>query len=196
MSRASARNLIRNLIINNNSGPSKPIDPAQFKNLTAAERMIQNEPVENMVIFDDISKQAIAAFEGDRHSVGIPNGTPLSNMTLTHNHPDPSWGGTLSFADMHASLSSGVRSIRAVGRNGEGGYILRAGRNANPSGFAAQVAKDQNTLEVRMNTAADNAYRQKIPARQARQNIVGVLHSYYKKTASQYGFTYTRRKRV
>ena len=60
---------IRSHLAPQRSGPSNPIDTSQFPNLTTAEGVIQNKPVENLVIFNNTAQQAIAAFSGGKHSV-------------------------------------------------------------------------------------------------------------------------------
>ena len=87
-----------------------------------------------------------------------------------------------------------LKSLRAVGRNGEGGYILRQKQNARPREFAAAVGKAKNQLEKDMTAASARAVRKGLSTKAIRQEVVGVLHAFYRKTAAQYGYEYLRKK--
>ena len=177
------------------SGASNPLDVTKLGNLEETERLFRDRPVENIAVFNDISKQPIAAATGDKHSVGVPN-VSLKGTTLTHNHPDARWGGTMSYADLHVLLQNDVRSMRAVGRRGEGGYVFRQGSNPNASGLYNRVYQDRSSLDSRMRAAADAARTAGRSAKEVRQAAVGVLHNYYAATAQQYGYVYRRRRQI
>ncbi|MCL2014592.1 MAG: hypothetical protein FWG69_06350, partial [Oscillospiraceae bacterium] len=124
---SGVNNYIKNLLSGpNRDAPSIPIDSAQFQNLRTAEEIIQNKSVEYIVVFNNTAKEAEAAFKGNATSVGIPANVNLKGRTITHNHPNKNWGGTLSFADLSTFVSGRAASMRAVGRGREGGYIITA----------------------------------------------------------------------
>ena len=187
--------LVQNLI-GNKQPPApavKPINALPFTSLGVAENIIRDKRIENMIVFENTSQPAISAYSGNAHAVSIPAGN-YSGKTLTHNHPNRNWGGTLSRQDIRLLSSTNAKSLRAVGRRGEGGYIITQSRNSNVKGFANRVAKDYNMLESKMIQAGNSAAQRGLSSRGIRQATVGVLHSYYKQTASQYGLTYTRNK--
>ena len=186
----SGKKMIERYLSTNFGGPFTPIDPSQFKTLSGAEGMIKSRAVEHLVVFDDISKQAIVAGYGSSSSVGVPGGVDYTGKTVTHNHPGI-YGGTLSFADVTFATGYNVKSMRAVGANKkEGTYILRKGRNANPTGLNSRIAKDRPMLERKM-TAVYNKHKDKTTVFFA-QEYTGILDSYYKSVVSQYGYVYAK----
>jgi hypothetical protein len=95
-----------------------------------AERLFRDKNVEHAAIFDDISNQAVAAYKGSENSVSLPF-KDYSGMTITHNHPGE-WGRTLSVADISFMAETNAKSMRAVGRLGEGGLYINTGKKREP----------------------------------------------------------------
>jgi len=177
-------------------GKANPVDHTKYGNLEETERAIRDRAVEYIAMFNGIDQSPVAAYRGNKHSVAFPASLDISGMTLTHNHPNKNWGGTLSYADVHNLLRGNVRSMRAVGRQGEGGYVFRQGNNPDAQGLYNRVAADRGSLDTRMRAASDAATAAGRSPREIRQAAVGVLHNYYTQTASQYGYVYRRRKQI
>lgn len=161
---------------------------------------------EELFAFDKNGK-IIAGYKGDKESVSFPKSLlETKDIVVTHGHPKGAsdFGGTFSFADMRNMLRSNWSEHRATASGqGEMNYILRRTAKANPSGFYNQLNKDYNKLKGQMSSAWDNSFKatkksglsleQRI--HRARQESVGVLNAYYKKTAEKYGFEYITRKK-
>lgn len=186
-----------------------PIDG--FKTLEQSENIIRKRNKEVLIVFDKEGK-AVKAYQGDRHSVSFPisEAKKWKGLTVTHNHPKgwEGFGGTFSWADMSNATVYEFGSHRAVGcGQGEKNYILKAGKSARPMDFNRRIAADIPWLKDKMKEAVAEVkkeynhgvnngkfknYGHAIHV--ARQKSVGVLNSYYRDTAEQYGYTYRTQK--
>lgn len=193
--------------ITNGKGKVAEIGVEKFNNLEQTENIIRNRKKEVMVVFDSEGK-AIKAYQGDRHSVAFPvaEAKKWKGYTVTHNHPKgwEGFGGTFSFADMSNATVYEFGSHRAVGcGQGEKNYILKAGKDAKPMDFNRRIAADIPWLRNNMKEVVSKVkeeyqkgeyknYGHAIHV--ARQKSVGVLNSYYRETAEQYGYIYRAQK--
>lgn len=187
----------------------KELDVTQFETLEQTENMIRKRTKEVLVVFDQDGK-AIKAYQGDATSVAFPveEAKKWKGMTVTHNHPKGTggFGGTFSFEDMRNATVFEFGSHRAVASGqGEKNYILSAGKNAKPMEFNRRIAADipwlrqamrEETIRVRDEfKSGSKKYKNYGHALHvARQKVVGVLNSYYRKTAEQYGYIYRTQK--
>ena len=192
-------------------GVVKEISVEPFLNLEQAEELIRRRKKEVLIVFDNTG-QAIKAYQGGRHSVAFPVDEAIKwkGFTVTHNHPGgvhmEGFGGTFSFEDMRNATVYEYGSHRAVAAGqGEKNYILRAGPDARPMELNRRIAADIPALRERMREVAKNVekeYSQKSEKYKnyghavhvARQKSVGVLNSYYREVAEQYGYIYRAQK--
>lgn len=195
--------------IGKGKGKVDEIDPEQFGSLTDTENAIRSRNREVLVVFDKGGK-AIKAYQGDATSVAFPveEAEKWKGLTVTHNHPKgwQGFGGTFSWADMRNATVFEFGSHRAVGcGQGEKNYILQAGKHAKPMAFNRRIASDISWLEAKMKEEVRNVKEQyKSGSKEyknyghaihiARQKSVGVLNSYYRETAEQYGYIYRTQK--
>lgn len=181
-------------------GKVMPIDATKYGSLREAESVIRDLTKERALIYDNIGESPLQAFQGNESSVAMSPENLVPGNTLTHNHPDKIFGGTFSYADVANALTTGMKSTRAAGK--EGNYYLRPTKNSRAEGFAGKLARDIPRLENAVQRRIDNVYKKaaekKITYEQANRMIrtvaVGVLHSYYKRTAPQFGYVYGREK--
>ena len=184
-----------------------PID--KFQSLEQTESMIRKRRHEVLVVFDERGR-AVKAYQGNQTSVAFPvaEAKKWKGFTVTHNHPQGTegFGGTFSFADMRNATVYEFGSHRAVAAGqGEYNYILRAGPDARPMELNRRIASDIPRLREEMremvfyvrssyrnNTAKFNNYGHMLHV--ARQKSVGLLNSYYREIAEQYGYTYRTQK--
>lgn len=177
----------------------KTLDQEQFGRLMEAEGQIRGRRREVALMYEDITKGPEAAFQGDEGSVAF-NYFMTPNTAMTHNHPDKRHGGTFSFADMNVATVNPMSMMRAASR--EGTYYLKPGAKADSMGYNRRIARDIPKIERQMMGRVKDIQQRmtsgKITEAQAKNMLrtyaVGVLHRYYKDTASQYGFTYGRMK--
>ncbi len=195
--------------IHEEKGTVKEIDLGQFGSLTETENTIRSRKKEVLVVFDK-SGRAIKAYQGGTHSVAFPvaEAEKWKGLTVTHNHPKgwEGFGGTFSWADMSNATVFEFGSHRAVGcGQGEKNYVLQAGKDAKPMAFNRRIASDIPWLEEKMKEEVRNVKEQyKSGSKEyknyghaihvARQKSVGVLNSYYRETAEQYGYIYRTQK--
>lgn len=191
----------------NGKGKCTEIDVEKFKTLDQTENIIRKRKREVLVVFDTDGK-AIKAYQGDSHSVAFPvsEAQKWKGLTVTHNHPKgwEGFGGTFSFADMSNATVFEFGSHRAVGcGQGEKNYILKTGKNARPMDFNRRIAADIPWLRESMKEVVQKVkeeykkgeyknYGHAIHV--ARQKSVGMLNSYYRETAEQYGYIYRAQK--
>lgn len=190
-------------------GTVEEISTEAFRTLEQAEGLIRKKGREIMVVFDRDGK-AVKAYQGDAKSVCFPTAEAKKwkGYTVTHNHPKGTegFGGTFSFADMRNATVYEFGSHRAVAAGqGEHNYVLRAGPDARPMDLNRRIAADIPSLRRRMR---DEAYRirreydnNKTAYKNyghmlhvARQKSVGLLNSYYREVAGQYGYVYRTQK--
>lgn len=190
-------------------GSVKEIDTTKFETLDQTENLIRRRTREVLVVFDREGK-AVKAYQGDATSVAFPveEAKKWKGMTVTHNHPKGAegFGGTFSFEDMRNATVFEFGSHRAVASGqGEKNYVLSAGENARPMEFNRRIAADIPRLRQLMREEAirvrdefkngSKKYKNYGHALHiARQKSVGVLNSYYRKTAEQYGYVYRTQK--
>ncbi len=197
--------------INEGKGTVHEISTDSFPNLEQTENLIRRRKKEVLVVFDKAGNP-VKAYQGERHSVAFPveEAKKWKGFTVTHNHPGgvhmEGFGGTFSFADMRNATVYEFGSHRAVAAGqGERNYILHAGPNAKPMELNRRIAADIPALQKRMQEEANNVkkeYSQKNGTYKnyghalhvARQKTVGVLNSYYREVAEQYGYIYRAQK--
>ena len=190
-------------------GIVKEIPTDKFDTLEQSENLIRRMAREVLIVFDQNGK-AVKAYQGDRTSVSFPveEAKKWKGYTVTHNHPKGTegFGGTFSFEDMRNATVFEFGSHRAVAAGqGEYNYILRAGPDARPMELNRRIASDIPTLRERMrevsfevrqsyreNKAKFNNYGHMLHI--ARQKSVGMLNSYYREVAEQYGYIYRTQK--
>lgn len=131
----------------------------------------------------------VLAKQGDRHSVGFTTEEAefMRGKVVTHNHPN-GYGGTLSDADVYNALKYGQKEIRASAA--EGVYSLRKTGRANPEGFAKALQNAQQKLDNRMRETIKRFDNGKNSDMVIRKLWVDVLHRWYGRNASQYGYVY------
>lgn len=184
-----------------------PVD--KFHTLEQTENLIRKRGYETLVVFDETGK-AVKAYKGNRNSVSFyeEDAKQWKGYTVTHNHPKGTegFGGTFSFADMRNATVYEFGSHRAVASGqGEFNYILRAGPDAKPMDLNRRIAADIPKLREKMRKEATdvrenyNANSEKFKnyghmLHIARQKSVGLLNSYYREVAEQYGYTYRTQK--
>lgn len=194
-----------------NGGKVSEIDTGQFGTLEDTENRIRARKREVLVVFDTEGR-AVKAYQGDSKSVAFPveEAKKWKGFTVTHNHPKgiEGFGGTFSFADMRNATVFEFGSHRAVAAGqGEKNYILKAGNNARPMEFNRRIASDIPWLKEKMKEAVREVKKEYNRGQNngkyknyghalhiARQKTVGVLNSYYRETAEQYGYTYRTQK--
>lgn len=190
-------------------GSPEEINTEQFSDLFATEDMIRKRKREVLVVFDKNGKP-IKAYQGNSTSVAFPvsEAEKWRGFTVTHNHPKGSegFGGTFSWADMRNATVYRFGSHRAVGcGQGEKNYILKAKRNAKPMQLNRRIAADIPILKQKMHEETAKVKKEYVEKSEkfrdyghaihvARQRSVGVLNSYYKEIAEQYGYTYRAQK--
>lgn len=195
--------------INEGKGKIEEIPTDRFKTLEQTENLLRNRKREVLVVFNQ-QGEAIKAYQGDSRSVAFPvsEAEKWKGCTVTHNHPKglSGYGGTFSFEDMSNATVYELGSHRAVaGGQGEFNYILRAGPDARPMDFNRRIASDIPRLRKEMREAAFQVREEYCKQKEkfhnyghylhiARQKSVGVLNSYYRETAEQYGYTYRTQK--
>ncbi len=193
--------------MNEGKGKVEEIDSGKFGNLTETENIIRRKRREVLVVFDKDGR-AIKAYQGDSTSVSFPvsEAQKWQGLTVTHNHPKgwEGFGGTFSYADMRNATVYEFGSHRAVGcGQGEKNYILTAGKDAKPMAFNRRIAADIPWLQTKMKEEVarvkteykNGKYKNYGHAiHVARQKSVGVLNSYYRETAEQYGYIYRTQK--
>lgn len=195
--------------IKESKGTVDEITTEGFGTLEQTENMIRTRNREHLVVFDEEGK-AIKAYKGDAVSVSFPEEEALKwkGLTVTHNHPQgkEGFGGTFSFEDMRNATVYEFGSHRAVGcGQGEKNYILKSTDKSRPMDFNRRIASDIPWLKDKMrdtafsvkqayidNKDAFNDYKHMLHV--ARQKTVGVLNSYYRETAEQYGYIYRAQK--
>ncbi len=185
----------------------KEIDPKKFGSLEDTENRIRKLRREVLVVYDH-QGCAIKAYQGNQTSVAFPDteAKKWRGLTVTHNHPKgrEGFGGTFSFADMRNATVYKFGQLRAVASGqGEKNYILMAGKKARPMALNRRIAHDIPQLKDKMKNEVIKT-KQEYQAGQfknyghalhvARQRSVGVLNSYYKNTAEQYGYVYRTQK--
>lgn len=143
--------------------------------------------VENGYLMDKDGK-VVAGARGDKHSVGVAYSGSQEGFTLTHNHPS-GYGGTFSGPDIAHLTEGKLKSIRAVAR--EGTYSMTAKKGANYDGLNRALAKEMNKLNQRGAKKGLSAQNKGKSKNEVRKAYVDVLHDWYKKNASKYGFTYS-----
>lgn len=192
---------------NGSGGP--PIDIThKYKGLTLeqTEKKLRGLKHEEAVFFDK-DGNVVVAYKGNAGRVGFDASLRAArDLTLAHGHPKGAgeYGGTFSFGDMKNMLSSNWRELRATASGqGEMNYILRRTAKSDSKGFYKDINQHYTQLTKRMKKAHNAMYdaQKKAGASEssarhaARQAQVGVLNSYYKKTAEKYGFEYITRKK-
>lgn len=189
--------------------PIKELATDNFHSLEQTEDLIRKKGKEVMVVFDRKGK-AIKAYEGNATSVSFPvsEAEKWKGCIVTHNHPKGTegFGGTFSFADISNATVYEFASHRAVASGqGEHNYILRAGPDARPMELNRRIAADIATLRTEMRRTATRVREQyrRNPGKFknyghmlhiARQKSVGLLNSYYREVAKQYGYIYRAQK--
>lgn len=110
--------------------------------VSAWESGIRNNEVqaniEHGALFDS-NGNPIIGYRGDEHSVAVDNRVlNLTDGSFTHYHPDKTFGGTLSMADLGVFAKSQLKELRAVSNSGQL-YAVRAGENVDREGLAKWV---------------------------------------------------------
>lgn len=184
-----------------------PIDIKKFQgaSLQQIETRLRSLTHEEMFVIDK-QGNVVSAYKGNKDSVSFKNEELYrQGATVTHGHPKGAaeFGGTFSFADMRNMLTSGWQEHRATASGqGEMNYIIRRGAKPNPQGYYRRINRDyqklQKSISREYNKAYDKAMKSGMPRKsalhQARQKGVGILNSYYKQTAPQYGYEYITKK--
>lgn len=195
--------------VSSSVGQVHEIPTDKFESLEQTENMIRKKSREVLVVFDE-SGRAVKAYQGNQTSVAFPvaEAEKWKGFTVTHNHPKGTegFGGTFSFADMRNATVYEFGSHRAVAAGqGEHNYILRAGPKARPMDMNRRIAADIPRLREEMREMAfyvRNNYKNQTEKFKnyghmlhvARQKSVGLLNSYYREIAEQYGYTYRTQK--
>lgn len=192
----------------NKGGKVRPMDISKFDGYTLeqVENRLRNLKHEELFVFDENGK-IIAAYKGNASSVEFPSSIQnVKGATVTHGHPKGAaeFGGTFSYADMKNMLDSQWKEHRATAAGqGEMNYILRKGKNANAKGFYNRLDADYPKMKASISKKYSDVYARekkkgtsvKQAEHIARQEAVGTLNAYYKKTASEYGYEYVNRKK-
>lgn len=188
-------------------GTVRPIDISQYQGQTLQEIEGRIRTLKHEELFAlDKDGKIIAAYKGNSKSVGFP--ADLKNVkdaTVTHGHPKGAeeFGGTFSFADVKNMIESNWAEHRATASGqGEMNYIMRRTASSNGKGLYNQINKDYVKLNDSLETTYKTAYTKAISSGStkaqaihiARQESVGELNKYWKKTMPKYGFEYITRK--
>lgn len=195
--------------ISDEIGEFKELDASGFGTLDETENHIRKKKREVLVVFDK-NGTAFKAYQGDATSVAFPvsEAKKWKGLTVTHNHPKNwgAFGGTFSFQDMRNATVYEFGSHRAVGcGQGEKNYILKATKKAKPMAFNRRIAEDIPWLREKMHDVANQVKLDYKKNKQnykdyghalhiARQKSVGMLNSYYREVAEQYGYIYRTQK--
>lgn len=147
---------------------------------------MKSNEVEYGYLLDEKGK-VVAGAKGTKHSVAVAYNGKEEGFDLTHNHPS-GYGGTFSGADISHLTEEKLHSIRAVAR--EGTYSMTAKKNANYDGLNRALAKDLNKLNVKGAGKGLKARASGKSKNEVRKAYVDVLHDWYTKNASKYGFKY------
>lgn len=146
-------------IVSNTSGRVKELPIVSKDGLDTWEKGIKNNDYETAVVFDK-DGVPVFAFEGDAHSVAIPQkATQVEGGVLTHNHPDKYYGGTLSEADIRNFANSKLDEMRAVQSDGTT-YILRAKPNLDRDKLRRYINKNQKLMQKNFEGAYTKALKQ------------------------------------
>lgn len=155
---------------------------------------------EELLMVDD-DGFAIGYFKGDKDSVAfnVPRGVDTSKITLTHNHPTSgdarSIGGSFSDADIKNHLAFGFKETRATAK--EGTYSFKTTSESDAKGFSKALSGRK--------TAVNKAYDDTVSSMKKKgytltetegiDLYLRISDSWYKATASKYGYEYTFTKR-
>lgn len=180
---------------------------------------------ETAAVFDSDGKPIDAFTSHDQHSVAIPESVlNMQGANVTHTHPNPSFGGTLSMTDVRTFAQSEWNSISAISKQGFI-YRLSVGSNANKKGLLNWTKKTGKLLQKNFNKSYEAAlkrattplksgankgkvkimhpdgkaeYRNPMTPKQAasyaRQYATGMYDRAYKKGVEQFGFKYEKTK--
>lgn len=161
--------------------------PVNIKNEFEKFMDMKSNEVEYGYLMDQNGK-VVAGAKGTKHSVAIAYNGSEEGFDLTHNHP-AGYGGTFSGPDIAHLTEGKLHSIRAVAR--EGTYSMTAKKGADYDGLNRALAKNINKLNVK---GAGKSLKAKATGKsrnEVRKAYVDVLHDWYNKNASKYGFTYS-----
>ena len=117
-----------------------------------------NPDIEHAALYDR-QGNPIVGYQGDRHSVPIEQRVLQSDGTLTHFHPDQSFGGTLSMQDLKVFAQSNLGELRAVTNQGQL-YSIRANSNVDRQGLAKWVRSNQRLAQKNFNNSYRRALRE------------------------------------
>lgn len=168
----------------------------------AVEAKTVNRKTEKMTVIDDDGN---VTFEksGGRGSVRFTTeqAMAMSGKTITHNHPGE-FGGTFSSADVSVFTEYGLKSIRAVAK--EGTYSLEKTENATLKS-GREFRSEYQRIESRSTREIKSTYRDlknqvmsgKMSADAAnkqlndkRTQVCNEHHEYIKRVAESYGYRY------
>ena len=114
--------------------------------------------VEHAAIYDE-NGEPIVGFKGDRHSVALGQEVNTPNATLTHYHPDKSFGGTLSMQDLKVFATTDLKEMRAVSSQGQL-YSIKANANVDRKGLAKWIRANQKLAQRNFNSSYKSALKQ------------------------------------
>ena len=143
---------------------SQSIDQWEFRNTSEFKK---NNSMVNMLSEGGKNEYAVLAddkgipymaYKGERHSVPLDKSAIQSSGTLTHYHPNPGLGGTLSMQDLKVFAQSNLKGIRAFAQQGQL-YSLTAGPNADRKGLLNWVKKNQKLQYDNFAKSYDSAYK-------------------------------------
>ena len=110
--------------------------------------------------FYDADGNPVIGFEGSQHSVAVnPRYLDVTGGTMTHNHPDNDFGGTLSMQDLKVFAKSKLGELRAYSEQGQL-YSVKAGANVDRAGLLKWVNTNQKLMQQNFERSYESAYKQ------------------------------------
>lgn len=178
------------------------LTPKALDKCKAVEAKTVKRKTEKMTVIDD-DGNVVFEKSGGKGSVSFSRGQAMAmeGKTITHNHPGE-FGGTFSHADVNVFTKYGLKSIRAVAK--EGTYSIEKTQKATPQ--SGKKFRDEYREIERKGTSALNSLYKKIKSKfmrgeisadsaneqlgDKRTQICNEHHEYIKRVAESYGYRY------
>ena len=114
--------------------------------------------IEHAALYD-ANGEPIVGYQGDEDSVALDSRVlRVPGGTMTHNHPDDDFGGTLSMADLNVFARSQLKRIEAVSSQGSL-YTITAGENVDRDGLRKWIRANQKLMQRNFSNSYKSALK-------------------------------------
>lgn len=180
--------------IERNAIESKKLSDTEkyIQTLKAKEDKIQKQSYESAIVLSD-SGDVLVDKDGEKDKVVFTadDCAQMKGATLTHNHPS---SGTFSFQDLQVLDKTGLKEIRAVGKNGNLFSLVRVSdKDTSKCDFTYAFYKECQRIRGETDAFWNNSTQDDVAADKANKMLEDAKRKWLHDNSKSYGYRYSER---